>query len=229
VKRFKVILLTLPLILSVAASGNSRTEVSPKGLMLNLDFRNTAGGLILNRALFPLHVPLGNLQIGRGVDNRFILPFQPRDTLEIPHSSLLEPDGSEWVVSARVYPLKDGILLSQCNDQSGYVIRIADGTVEAALRTNRSTLLLRENPNSGVTKCLNRYVTIELRIKPDMAYLMINRKLAAMVPLDAPLQGEDMYIHLGSHPALPAFLKSASGRNDVGFTGAFASLKIFRQ
>jgi hypothetical protein len=204
-------------------------EALPKGLILNLDFRNAAGGLIPNRGTFPLDVPLGDLEIGRGVDNRFILPFQQHETLEIPHSSLIEPDGSEWVVSARVYPLKDGILLSQCNDQHGYIIRIVDGTVQAALRTKHSTIILRENPASGLTRCLNRWITIELRIKTDMAYLMLNRKLAAMVPLDAPLQGENMYIRLGNHPALPGMLKNIRDWNPAGFTGGFASLKIFRQ
>ena len=204
-------------------------EALPKGLMLNLDFRNVTGGLIPNRGTFPLSVPLGNLKIGRGVDNRFILPLQQYETLEIPHSSLLEPDGSEWIVTTRVYPLNDGILLSQSNDQHGYIIRIKDGTVQAALRTKNAAFTLQENPNSGLTRCLNRWVTIELRIKPDMAYLMINRKLAAMVPLDAPLQGENMYIRLGNHPALPGMLKNLHDWKPAGFAGGFATLKIFRQ
>jgi hypothetical protein len=62
-----------------------------------------------------------------------------------------------------------------------------------------------------------------------MAYLMLNRKLAAMVPLDAPLQGKNMYIRLGQHPALSGMLSHVRNWEPGGFTGGFATLKIFRQ
>ena len=72
-------------------------------------------------------------------------------------------------------------------------------------------------------------VTIELRIKPDMALLTLNRKRAAMVRLDTPLSGEDMPIRIGRHHTLPAVMENISGAGPVGFAGAISSLKIWRQ
>ena len=204
-------------------------EALPKGLMLSLDFRNVSKGLVPNSGTFPLYVPTGDQKVEISPDNRYVLPFQENDTLQIPHSTLLDPDGSEWIVSARIYTTKDGIVLSQYNAQQGYVIRVVNGTVQVALRTEHSTIILKEDPRTGLTKCNNRWTTVELRIKPDMAFLLLNRKRAAMATLGAPLSGENMYLRLGHQPVRPSILKNIPHWKTEGFAGAFTSLKVIRQ
>jgi hypothetical protein len=205
---------------------HAQTEY-PKGLMLNLDFEQAKDGLIPSKTLFPLFVPQGDLSIDR-INYRNLLTFQENQGLNIPNSYLLTPDGSEWVVTLRAFVLTDGIILSQENDEHGLVIYIKDSAVQAVLRTSHVALTLKENPRLGISNYKNQWVTIELRISQDRAFLLLNRKRVAMVNLDAPLKGENMNIRLGTHSKLPRVMKYKSDMGSVGFTGAISSLKIHR-
>ncbi|MDH3982123.1 MAG: hypothetical protein OES84_04395, partial [Kiritimatiellaceae bacterium] len=212
--------------LSLAASANSSL---PKGLMLNLDLEEIQDGLIPSKTLFPLYVPQGDLGIERFY-NRNMLAFQEGQWLDIPHSSLLDPDGSEWVVSVRAFVLTDGMVISQGNDKHGYAIYIKDYTVQAVVRTDNVAITIKESAKHiGITKYRKKWVTIELQIKEDCAYLLLNRKRVARVSLNAPLKGENMPIRLGTHTALPTVLKNKTNLTPAGFTGAISSLKVTRQ
>ena len=200
----------------------------PKGLMLNLDFQNVQAGLIPNKAFFPLYVP----QCDAGIETLLqeqMLVLKNDIGFDIPHSSLIQPDGSEWIVVVRLGALSDGMVLSQCNDQYGYAIYIKDGAAHAVIRTGHSSMLLKEDSRYGVTDCTKDMVTIELRIRPDMAVLTLNRKRAATARLDAPLSGAEMPIRIGNHHALPAIMTNLPGAGPTGFSGAISILKIFRQ
>ena len=196
--------------------------------MLNLDFSQVEDGLIPNKAFFPLYVP----QCDAGIDyvlQEMMLVLKSDIGLDIPPSSLIQPDGSEWIVTVRLGALTDGMVISQCNDQYGYAIFIKDGTAQAVVRTGYSSVLLKEDPQYGVTDCKKEMVTIELRIKSDMALLTLNRKRAAMARLDAPLNGDEMPIRIGNHNALPAIMENIPGADPTGFSGAISNLKIWRQ
>lgn len=216
-------------LLFIAAALNVQADTAlPKGLMLNLDFQDTENGLIPNKSLYPLYVPTGDLQIEQvGFQKALILSSD--QGLSIPHSSLIEPDGSEWIASVRVYALSDGLLLSQGDDEHGYAIYLKDGAAHAILRTTNSAIDLSESPETGITDCKKKWVTIELRIKDEIAYLTLNRKRVAMVLLQSPLQGECMRIRLGNHTKLPAVMEHLPDAQPSGFTGAITSLKIWRQ
>jgi len=200
----------------------------PKGLMLNLDFQEAKEGLIPSKTLYPLFVPQENLGI-ENHNHRKILTLQYGQGLDIPHSSLLDPDGSEWIVSVRAFILTDGLILSQDNGLLGFAFYVKDGAIQIALRTTHSTLTLKERADRGITKQIKRWVTIELRIKDDMAIMSLNRQRVSMVPLQAPLQGKNMRIRIGNHHELPAILKFKPNMEPTGFTGAISSFKIFRQ
>jgi hypothetical protein len=200
----------------------------PKGLMLNLDFQTVKDGLIPSKALYPLHVPLGDLSLETG-NHRKMLGIQYGQGLDIPHSSLLDPDGNEWIVSARIFALTDGIVLSQTNGETGYVIYIKDGAAHASIKTNGTTITLKESRQTGITDCLKNWVTIELRFKPERAILTINRKWVAMAEIEAAYSGTGQQIRLGTHRALPAPMKYIRDATPDGFTGAISSMKIHRQ
>ena len=200
----------------------------PNGLMLNMDLARVQDGLVPNAGLYPLHVPLGDLGI-ETINHESILLLKNELGLDIPHSSLLEPDGSEWIVSVRVAALSDGMVLSQANDVHGYAIYLKNGAAHAVVRTGGSVFLLKETPESGITDCRKDWVSIELRIKPDMALLTLNRKRAAIALLDGPLEGEDMRIRLGNHRTPPAIMQHIPGAPSTGFSGGISSLKIWRQ
>ncbi len=196
--------------------------------MLNLDFAHVEAGLIPNKAFFPLYMP----QCDAGIEpllNEQMLVLTNDLGLDIPHSSLIQPDGSEWIVSVRLGALSDGMVISQCNDQYGYAIYVKDGSAHAVIRTGHSSILLREDSRYGVTDCTKEMVTVELRIKPDMALLTLNRKRAAMARLDTPLNGDEMPIRIGNHHQLPAIMKNIPDVESTGFSGAISSLKIWRQ
>lgn len=200
----------------------------PKGLILNLDFKNTSNGLIPNKAFFPLYVP----QCDAGIEpllHEMMLVLKSDIGLDIPHSSLIQPDGSEWIVAVRLGALSDGMVISQCNDQYGYAIYVKDRAAHAVIRTGHSSILLKEDPRSGIIDCTKEMVTIELRIKSDMAVLTLNRKRAAMARLDAPLNGDEMPIRIGNHLALPTIMENIPGVDPAGFSGAISTLKILRQ
>ena len=200
----------------------------PQGLMLNLDFSRTTDGLIPSKTLYPLHVPIGKLKI-EDVNGKHILGVRAKQGLSIPHSSLLDPDGREWVVSVRAFMLEDGLILSQGNDKHGLAIYMTEHTIQAVIRSGNTALTLKEDEYMGITKYRKRWVTIEIRVKRDRAFLLLNRKIAAMVPLEAPFAGKDMRLRIGTHSTLPAVLKNKPYMQTNGFQGGIASLKIFRQ
>jgi hypothetical protein len=123
------------------------------------------------------------------------------------------------VASIRVFSREDGVVLSQGNGQEGYVIRIKDGAAQATIRTGRTTVVLRESEKNGITHCLDKWITIDLQILPETATLSLNRIRVATVPLETPLFGKDLRIHLGEPPGHPA----------TGFAGAVSSLKLLRR
>ncbi len=218
------------LFVSIAAMaiGAQATASQPKGLMLNLDFQRIENGLIPSKTLYPLYVPMGDLSTAT-VDTRTLLVFDEGQGLDIPHSSLLDPDGGGWVATIRVFALTDGMVMSQGDDEKGYAVYIKDGAVHVAIRTGFSMVILKERPENGITHCLNRWVAIEVKIKPDMAILVLNRARVALAPLQTPLGGKDYYIRIGEHKTLPALLRRDATATTIGFTGAISSLKLLRQ
>ncbi len=221
------IVLASALWLATTCAGQQR----PLGLMLNLDFRHVENGLIPNRAFFPLYVPQGSLNI-QSMLGQDMLVFLPGEGLDIPHSSLIQPDGREWIVSMRLGAYPDGgngIVLSQGNEEHGYAIYLKNGAPCAVVRSGNCAMVLKEDPRYGLTDCRKQITTVELRIKPDTALLTINRKRAAVIVLDAPLSGNTMPIRLGDHRELPAIMKNIPGVQPGGFSGAIATLKIWRQ
>jgi hypothetical protein len=200
----------------------------PPGLMLNLDFQNITNGLIPSKSLYPLHVPLGDLTV-EWANYRNMLAIMEGQGLDIPHSSLLNPDGREWIVTVRIFVLSDGIVLSQGNDEHGYVIYLTEHAVRATIRSGAYSMTLKEREDRGISKFRKKWVTIELRIKPDSAILSLNRKRVALLSLDAPFKGTDMQIRLGAPRARPPILKNIQDVKANGFTGAVSSFKIIRQ
>ena len=200
----------------------------PKGLMLNLDLQNIRNGLIPSRTLFPLYVPLNGLETGTSFE-RTVLLLREGQGLDIPHSALLDPDGSDWVAGIRIFAQSDGMVMSQSDGSRGYAIYIKDGAVQAAIQTGHSTLFLRERQENGVTECLGQWVTIELIIRNNVAILSLNRRHVALVPLQTPLQRTNCRIRIGTHETLPELLARSKAAEPGGFTGAVSSLKIFRQ
>jgi len=195
----------------------------PKGLMLNLDFQGIESGLIPNKTLYPLYVPLGALSF-ETVNHRNILAVQYGQGLDIPHSSLLNPDGSEWIVSTRIFALSDGIVLSQTDGKTGYVIYINDGVVQAAINTGGATFKLKESEKTGITDCLKNWTSIELRIKPERAMMLINRKWAAMTSLDLPYSGTAQRIPAGNPigTARPPLSNSVKTQRPMGLSARSA-------
>ena len=223
-------LLRVPVMTALAALAfiSSAGAVLPKGVILNLDFQQIKDGLIPNKSLYPLHVPIANL--GTNIsNNRTVLILEEGERLNIPHSSLLDPDGSGWIASIRVFALTDGLVMSQSDDEKGYAIYIKDGKIEVAVQTGHSTVYLKERTESGLTPCINTWVSIELIIKQDHALLILNRAHVALVPLDEPLTGTNTGIRIGRHDQLPAPLSRNQSLSPEGFTGAISSLKILRQ
>ncbi len=224
----KTVLFLMGTILPFFTTLAEQFEPLPKGLMLNLDFNQVEEGLIRNKTLYPLDVPLGDLGI-IPIHNRKVLGILQGQHLDIPHSSLLDPDGSEWITTIRIYAQTNGIVLSQGNDESGYTIYLKEGAVHAAIRTGHSAVILKESRRNGITHCLNTWVTIELRMKPDSAILSLNRHRVALIPLPSPLIGENHRIRMGEHKKPPIALQHNTTLSTSGFSGAVSSLKILRQ
>lgn len=225
----QTILKTLVFLVATTTITAQAVEPLPKGLMLNLDFQQVADGLVPSKTLYPLHVPLGGLEIMTNNEQRVFMMVEAGDALDIPHSSLLDPDGSDWVASIRIFALGNGMVMSQGDDEKGYAIYIKDGAVHAAVRTAHSTIILEERPENGITECLNAWITIELKFTRDMAILVLNRAHVAIAPLEAPLSGKDCRIRIGEHKTLPAPLLRDATATPAGFTGAIGSLKLLRQ
>ncbi len=199
-------------------SGRAEQSVLPEGLILNLDFQHIDQGLIPNKALYPLYVPLDGIGT-RTFHNRTVLEIKKGQGLEIPHSALLDPDGRGWVATIRIFAKEDGVVLSQSNGQSGYTIQVKDGAIQVIIQTGSSTILLQETQKNDITQCLNKWVTIDLQILPKMAILSLNRARVAVASIEAPLSGKEFHIHLGEQPGQP----------NSGFSGAISSLKLLRQ
>lgn len=200
----------------------------PAGLMLNLDPAQTENSLIYNKALFPLHVPIGDLRT-ETIKGRSALIIEPGQGLPIPHSSLLNPNGKEWIVSTRIRAEQNGIVLTQTNPTNGYAIFIHDNALFAAVHTGGQTTILKADPTRGLKTARNRWLSVELRIQPDCVHLNINRRRVAQAPLSTPLSGEDHKIHIASHPKPPEWIKTLAGIPNEGFSGALRSLKMHRQ
>ena len=200
----------------------------PKGVVLNLDFQNIQDGLIPSKSLFPLYVPFGELKFGMARTRRVLL-IDPDEKLLIPHSSVLDPNGKLWVTSIQLYARANGIVVSQCNQTNGYVIYIADGVVHAAIHNEGKTVVLREKPGCGLGKMFNKQVTVVLQIKPDGAFLFLNRNVVAYAPLKKPFLGKNFLIQIGKNKHLLPALKKISNLPKQGFSGAVATFKIIRQ
>lgn len=200
----------------------------PKGIVLNLDFQQIKDGLIPNKTLYPLHVPTKGLGT-ETVNQRELLVFKEGKGLGIPHCSLLDPDGTSWIVSIRVHALTDGIIMSQSNGTSGYVIYLKDGVVHATIRSGYSTTTLRERPGYGIGSIFKKQVSIDLQIGRDSAFLMLNRARVATVPLHKPLAGNNHLIRIGEHTTVPIPLKRNPAATTTGFTGGISSFKLLRQ
>lgn len=203
-------------------------QTLPKGLMLNLDFQNITEGLIPSKTLYPLFVPIGELRT-QPVNTRHTLILDEGQCLDIPHSSLLDPDGSSWVISVRVIALTDGLIISQYNDTSGYAIYLKDGVVHANILSDRTSVTLREQPNRGIGSILKKQVTIDLKINPNSALLVLNRNRVAYTPLQKPLAGKNHMIRIGEHAEIPVPLKRKPAATTTGFTGGINAVKILRQ
>ncbi len=197
------------------------------GLVLNLDCRRVEDGMVKSTSLFPLHVPQGELQFGQ-VEGLSGLLFTPGKGLDIPHSSLLDPHGGEWVVSMRIHAEADGLIMSQADGDLGYAIYLKDGLVHATVRTEHTAVTLAPR-NRVKSHDLKKRIVVELRIKERRAILSLNRHHVAMVDLTAPLWGDNAFIRLGRHHALPSVLRNIPGSSPVGFQGVIGSLKIYRQ
>ena len=231
--RIAPILVALSLGISAPISLSGELPISdktdtPKGIILNLDFQNIHDGLIPNKTLYPLYVPLSGLGT-KTVDDRTLLMFNKGEGLDIPHSSLLDPDGTTWVASIRMIALTDGIIMSQCNDDSGYAIYLKDGIVHAVILTAGSVITLREGLESGIGNVMKKRVSIVLKIDSDSASLMLNRRGVASTHLHHPLAGKNLRIHIGEHAEDPAVLKQNPLSPMSGFTGGISSFKILRQ
>ncbi|MDF7825525.1 hypothetical protein P4B35_15980 [Pontiellaceae bacterium B12227] len=211
-----------------AQTAAPRASILPKGLMLNLDFERAHNGLIPSKSLFPLYVPQNNLVIERTV-NRNLLMFQPDEGLSIPHSALLDPAGDEWVLSIRLFLLTDGLILSQGNEQHGFMVYSQEGQIFVRARTGHTAFMLNESSVRGIHKYRKRWVTIEVRLRNDIALLSLNRKRACMVTGEPALSGSDLRLRLGDHRKKPGFVKNFKELPSIGFSGAISSLKIHRQ
>jgi hypothetical protein len=231
-KYFKIHIASLILLLLAGSffpfHSSLAEEPLPKGVMLNLDFQNIDKGLIPNKTLYPLYIPLDNLEIEM-VNNRNVLAIQAEQSLPIPHSSLLDPFGEVWIVTLRFFALSNGIIMSQSNPEKGYVLYLKNNDLYVAIRTGHTTLTLEGTPESGTTDCLNRWVTAELRIKRSSAMLSINRKRIDLIPLHYSFTGQDYKIRFGEHTEPPAPFKQIQPVALSGFTGAIGSIKMLRQ
>ena len=203
-------------------------EDLPKGLILNLDFRQIEDGLIPNKTLYPLHVPQGDLSTKSDGRRTFIL-LEEGQHLDIPHSILLDPEDGEWVAMIRIFARTEGLIMSQGNDKVGYAIYLQDGAIKIAVKTGSSTNLLMERLDYGITPALNHWVTIEIRFRPNEVSLLLNRARVASIPLAEPLHGKNLQIRIGEHQTLPVALQHLPDITPAGFTGAIRSLKILRQ
>ena len=200
----------------------------PKGLMLNLDFEAAQNGLIPSKTLYPLYVPQGDLFIER-IKHRNLLIVDPERGIDIPHSSLLDPAGDEWVVSIRIFLVTDGLILSQGNEKNGFAIYSKDHQIFVRIRSGRVAYTLEEDPMFGISKYRKKWVSIELRIEKDRALMLLNRKRAAMVQGQPVLSGEGMRIRMATHREVPGVFSEFNNLGTAGFSGAVSSLKIHRQ
>ena len=84
---------TLAAFIATIAIGALAGNPLPRGLMLNLDFQKIENGLIPNKTLYPLYVPICDLDTAPNNSGRVLLMIEAGQGFDIPHSSLLDPDG----------------------------------------------------------------------------------------------------------------------------------------
>jgi len=152
---------TLALFIAATASGAQAGDTLPKGPMINLDFERIENGLIPSKTLFPLYVPIGELGTKTSND-RTLLFLDKGQGLDIPHSSMLDPDGSAWVAIIRVFAVTDGMVMSQGNDEKGYAIYIKDGAVQAAIPLKGKDCRIRIGEHKTLPAPLSRSKTATL-------------------------------------------------------------------
>ena len=222
-KRALIILATLLIAPSFAAF----QQAMPLGLMLALDFESVENGLIPTKTLYPLDVPVGELNI-EWHNGRNVLVFPENSQLDIPHSALLDPRGEEWIVSTRAFCLTDGVVVSQFNDSHGFAICFQDEQFIAWVKTGDTVFKLEENPHRGrgVSKFRKKWVTVEIKIRDGAALLYLNRTLVAMAKGQPALSGSNMRIRVGTPSTAPSPFDDLP---QTGFTGAINSFKITRQ
>lgn len=213
---YSILCLTLSLLLPPA--GISSETSLPPGLVLNLDFKNTKDGLIPSNSLFPLDVPLGSLQIVR-LKERAALKIHQEEQLEIPGSSLLDPNGDGWDVSLRVRPASNGIIFTQANKRRSYCIFIEEGIPCASIHNGLTTATLRPAPSTGITNCINQWVTIQLTFREEQTLLSINRIRCDLLETSNPMIGTNYQAYIGAPPYKEP---------KIGFSGEISALKILR-
>ena len=234
-RKLNSLLVILQLTFAIALTGHAEESFSlPKGLMLNLDFSQTTNGLILSKALYPLHVPQGDLEIKLLLHEK-MLNLSPQQGLSIPHNTLIQPDGnSKSIAIVRVGTRPDGssgILLSQSDDDHGFAIFLTQGNINAAIRTTGAPPILLQQPlNTRAINTEKRMVLIELHIDTDKATLWLDRAPVASTPLPAPLNGNYMPVRIGCPSETQLhFLGDTTGIPTNGINGAISVLQLWRQ
>jgi hypothetical protein len=227
----QLIVVSLLFLAHLGTQAQETISFAPKGRVLNMDFDATMNGLIPNKGGYPLFVPLNGLEV-KTLINEQMLDLPADKGLIVPHSSILQPDGSMWISSVRVGVRasgKTGMVMSQTNDRHGYAIYLLDGAVYAAVSTDDSVIILQENSDSILHDCSKSMVRIDLEIKADEAILLLNRAIVASAPLTAPLDGADnMPLRIGNHESLPGFLTEKEIPAN-GIFGAISTLQLWRQ
>ncbi|MBN2704465.1 MAG: hypothetical protein JXR23_09670 [Pontiellaceae bacterium] len=208
------------------------TAFYPKGLIFNMNFDAASNGLVPNKGGFPLFVPLNGLEV-KTLINEQMLDLPADQGLTVPHSSILQPDGSMWLAGVRVGVRpsgKTGMVMSQTNDRHGYAIYLLDGAVYAAVCTADSVIILQQSSDSILRDCSKGMVRIDLEIKANEVVLLLDRAKVASAPLTAPLDGggADMLLRIGNHESLPPFLAEQEIPAN-GIFGAISLLQLWRQ
>ncbi|MBN2683671.1 MAG: hypothetical protein JXR40_00195 [Pontiellaceae bacterium] len=228
--RVQLIVVTMLFLVHFNTQAQEATAFYPKGLMLNMNFDAVTNGLVPNKGGYPLYVPLNGLEVNTLI-NEQMLDLPADQGLTVPHSSILQPDGSMWVTSVRVGVRpsgKNGMVMSQTNDRHGYAIYLLDGAVYAAVCTADSVVILQQDSSSVIRDCSKGMVRIDLEIKANEAVLLLDRAKVASAPLTAPLDGADMPLRIGNHNSLPDFLTEQEIPAN-GIFGAISILQLWRQ
>jgi len=233
-KILKSYLLFLVFVTGFVQARDWRTEqivplpVFPKGFAISLDFEHIHDGLIPSKSIFPLYVPLGDLEL-RMARLRRVVMIQHGESLFIPHSSVLDPNGKKWACSVQFYAGSDGLIVSQCNQTDGYAIYIVDGIIHAAIHNRGQTVVLCEKMGGGIGKAFRKRITVVLEIDKDKTFLLVNRTLVAHADLKKAFSGKNFFIQIGENKNILPALKQIPKFPKNGFSGAISAFKIIRQ